>query len=162
MTIKELRGKYQLSQSALAESIGVSSSTISAIESGRMKVSIKIADAVKATYGEVIEIEEKTEKKAEKAEQKAKETKTKAQATKKKAEAKAAEKTGTTRKKAVEAVGKALPKKVEVLIQSPMGGEITPEAIVAKVGPVDRVYIRVDQNRAYWVNGEDTGSVELW
>ena len=77
MTIKELRNKYNLSQSALAQAIGVSTSTISAIESGRMKVSVKIADAVKATYSEVIEIEEKTEKKAEKVEQKAKETKAK-------------------------------------------------------------------------------------
>ena len=47
MTIKELREKYNLSQAKLAASIGVSTSTISAIESGRMKVSQKIADAVK-------------------------------------------------------------------------------------------------------------------
>ena len=78
MTIKELREKYNLSQAKLAASIGVSTSTISAIESGRMKVSQKIADAVKDTYGEVIEKESKVEKKAEKVEKKAAEVKTKA------------------------------------------------------------------------------------
>ena len=52
--------------------------------------------------------------------------------------------------------------KNEVIIQSPMGGVITPEEVLAKVGPVDQVYIRVDENKAYWVRGEETGSVDLW
>ena len=95
-------------------------------------------------------------------EKKAKETKTKAKATGKKVAAATAKKAKTTQKKVAKAVEKALPKKVEVLIQSPMGGEITAEAIIAKVGPVEKIYIRVDQNKAYWVNGDDTGSVDLW
>lgn len=49
-----------------------------------------------------------------------------------------------------------------VIIQSPMGGEITPEEVLAKVGPVDKVYIRVDQNAAYWIRGEESGAVNLW
>jgi len=49
-----------------------------------------------------------------------------------------------------------------VIIQSAFGNEITPEDIRARVGEVDAVYVRVDQNRAYWVKGEETGSVELW
>ena len=49
-----------------------------------------------------------------------------------------------------------------VVIQSPMGGSITPEEIIKKTGPVDAVYIRVDENKAYWVKGEETGSVDLW
>lgn len=49
-----------------------------------------------------------------------------------------------------------------VIIQSPMGGEITPEEVLAKVGPVDKVYIRVDQNTAYWVRGDESGAVNLW
>ena len=53
-------------------------------------------------------------------------------------------------------------KAAEVIIQSALGGEITPEAILAKVGAVDKVYIRVDENKAYWVRGEETGSVDLW
>jgi transcriptional regulator with XRE-family HTH domain len=50
----------------------------------------------------------------------------------------------------------------KVVIQSPMGGSITPEEVLAKTGPVDSVYIRVDENKAYWVKGEETGSVDLW
>ncbi len=50
----------------------------------------------------------------------------------------------------------------EIIIQSPMGGNITPAEILAKTGPVDKVYIRVDENKAYWVRGEENGSVELW
>ena len=43
-----------------------------------------------------------------------------------------------------------------------MGGEITPFAILAKTGPVDKIYIRVDLNKAFWVRGSETGSVDLW
>ena len=43
-----------------------------------------------------------------------------------------------------------------------MGGEITPAEILAKVGPVDQVYVRVDENKLYWVKGEENGSVEIW
>jgi len=53
-------------------------------------------------------------------------------------------------------------KSVEVVIQSPLGGEITAAEILAKVGQADKVYVRVDQNKAYWVRGEETGSVDLW
>ncbi len=51
---------------------------------------------------------------------------------------------------------------VTVVIQSPMGGSITPEEIIKKTGPVDAVYVRVDENKAYWVRGDETGSVDLW
>ena len=49
-----------------------------------------------------------------------------------------------------------------IIIQSPMGGEITVEAILAKVGAVDKVYVRVDVNKAFWVKGEESGEVDLW
>ena len=51
---------------------------------------------------------------------------------------------------------------VSVVIQSPMGGEITPEEICARIGRADTVYIRVDQNKAYWVRGEEHGDIDLW
>ena len=60
------------------------------------------------------------------------------------------------------AAKKPAAKVAEVIIQSPLGGEITPEAILKKVGQVDTVYVRVDQNKAYWVKGEEYGSVDLW
>jgi len=52
--------------------------------------------------------------------------------------------------------------KNEVIIQSPLGGEITSAEILAKTGPVDSVYVRVDENKAYWVKGDESGSVDLW
>ena len=54
------------------------------------------------------------------------------------------------------------PGETQIIIQSPLGGEITPFAILARVGQVDRVYIRVDLNKAFWVKGSQTGSVDLW
>ena len=53
-------------------------------------------------------------------------------------------------------------KSVEVIVQSPLGGEISFSEILAKVGEADKVYVRVDQNKAYWVRGEETGDVDLW
>ena len=148
MTIKELREKYNLSQSALAKAIGVSSSAISNMESGRMKASAKIADAVKNVYGEVIEVGgEKAAEAVLKAEEKH-------------------EKTANAGKKVInyaEAAMKRLMMQMRgFVVQSPLGGEITPDMIYERVGDVDRVYIRVDQNKAYWVKGEETGSVDLW
>ena len=56
----------------------------------------------------------------------------------------------------------AAKKAVEVIVQSPLGGEISFAEILAKVGEADKVYVRVDQNKAYWVHGEETGDVDLW
>ena len=95
-------------------------------------------------------------------------------ATKKAAEEKVVEKKPVEKKPAPKAVkaekapakkpaAKKPAKKVaEVIIQSPLGGEITGAEILAKVGDVDKVYVRVDENKAYWVRGEETGSVDLW
>ena len=51
-----------------------------------------------------------------------------------------------------------------IIIQSPMGGHITPADIARKVpkGTAD-VYVRVDENKLYYVlrNGE-TGDLDIW
>ena len=51
-----------------------------------------------------------------------------------------------------------------IIIQSPMGGYITPADIAKKVpkGTAD-VYVRVDENKLYYVlkNGE-TGDLDIW
>lgn len=137
MDLKALREKNKLSQSALAKALGVSTATISAVETGRMKLSDKLAEAVRTVYGEVVEPMEKKARKAAK---------------------KAAQPKAKPEKKAK----KAAAKKPAVVIQSPLGGEITPEVILEKVGDVDAVYVRVDENKAYWVKGEESGAVELW
>ena len=49
-----------------------------------------------------------------------------------------------------------------VFIQSAMGGEISTEEIMAKVGDADTVYIKPEENAAYWVKGDLSGAVNLW
>ena len=59
---------------------------------------------------------------------------------------------------------KASAAKTELYIQSPYGGEITPEEIIAKL-PEDAVacYVRVDQNLIWWVRpDEKNGAEEIW
>ncbi len=153
MKIKELREKYKLTQAALAKSLGVSSITISAVETGRTKVSKNLSDKIREVYGEIVEPETKRGKTAEKAAAK----KTKPARKKTAAAAKPAAAEGSKiEKKARRA------KKAKLVIQSPMGGEITTEDILKKIGEAETVYVRVDQNKAYWVKGDETGSVELW
>ena len=74
----------------------------------------------------------------------------------------AAKAAGTAEKKPTATKKPAAKKVAEVIIQSPFGGEITNAEILARVGNVDKVYVRVDENKAYWVRGEETGSVDLW
>ena len=68
--------------------------------------------------------------------------------------------------KAEEKVEKKPEKKAKktatIIIQSAMGGEITPEEILSRVGDVDKVYVRPDQNAIYWVKGEETGAINIW
>lgn len=187
MNLKELREKRGLTQTALAKSLGVSSNAVSAIESGRLKLSGKLSDKIKEVYGEVIEPETKKAKAAkinvkEKAEaimetagaeavldaEKKIEEKTRKRRARKQA-AKPAVELGAL---AVAGVAADVEKRIEdtikntkrarIVIQSQLGGEITPDEILAKIGEADTVYIRVDQNKAYWVKGEETGSVDLW
>lgn len=169
MTIKELRAEKKLSQAKLAASLGVSSSLIAAIEQGSKKVSANLAAKVKEVYGVALGESDKMASDAaaakaaeepvpeEKAEKKVK--------TAKKTPAKKAPVKKATAKKT--AAPKTAVKKVSVpapvFIQSPLGGEITPAEVLSKVpAGADKIYIRVDQNKAYWVKGEETGSVDLW
>ncbi|MCR5844012.1 MAG: helix-turn-helix transcriptional regulator, partial [Oscillospiraceae bacterium] len=85
MTIKELREKYNLTQSALARSLGVSSNAISGIEAGRIKLSPKMSARIKEVYGE-----ELTSAAPEKAAEATAATPEKKTTTKKAAEAEAA------------------------------------------------------------------------
>ena len=50
-----------------------------------------------------------------------------------------------------------------IYVQSPLGGNITPEEIAAKMPEgAEAVFVRVDQNKLWWIRGEETGSVEIW
>lgn len=65
-----------------------------------------------------------------------------------------------------EKAGKAVKAKAgapEIIIQSPMGGNITPAEIVKKLPKgVESVFVRVDQNKLWWIKGEESGSVDIW
>ena len=51
----------------------------------------------------------------------------------------------------------------EIIIQSPMGGEITTDQVIEKLpAGVDCVFIRVDQNKLWWIRGDETGNVDIW
>lgn len=55
-----------------------------------------------------------------------------------------------------------------VMIQSVMGGEIALNEILRRISEktngqaVSRVYIKAEENRAYYVMGDDTGYIDLW
>jgi transcriptional regulator with XRE-family HTH domain len=111
MTIKELRTEKKLSQTAFAESIGVSASTIGDIERGRTKVSPKVAEAVKNVYGVEVELGETAAAEA------AEKAKAKADAAAKPAKEKTEKKAAAPKKTAKTADGtkkKAAPKTPEV------------------------------------------------
>jgi hypothetical protein len=146
----------------------------------------KLSDKIAEVYGEVIEpgvrktrtraakAEKKIDKAATDAAQAVLDTEKKIDKKNRKARAKV-----KADKPAVETVAEAAAAPVEVVkekktrkrarktemtfvIQSPFGGEITPEEIRARIGEADAVYIRVDQNKAYWVKGDESGDVDLW
>ena len=50
-----------------------------------------------------------------------------------------------------------------IIIQSPLGGNITPEQILSKIpAGCESVYVRVDENKLYWVKGDENGAVDIW
>ncbi len=68
-----------------------------------------------------------------------------------------------TEKEIKAAEKKAKAAKLEIIVQSPMGGNITAEEIAAKLPDgAETVFVRVDQNKLWWIRGEETGSVEIW
>ena len=53
--------------------------------------------------------------------------------------------------------------KPEIYIQSPYGGNITPEEVAARMPEgTESCYVRVDHNLIWWVRGDETGAVEIW
>lgn len=144
------------------------------IEPAGKKARAAAADAEKKAEkaaADAAEIVLETEKKADKRKRK---TRAKAQADKPALEA-AVQAVAAPVEAAVEAaaapIEAAVAKKTRkraakpsatIVIQSPYGGEVTTEEIRARIGEADTVYIRVDQNKAYWVKGSETGDIDLW
>ena len=54
-------------------------------------------------------------------------------------------------------------REVKLVIQSTMGGSITAEEVLAKIPTgAETVYVKPEENKAYWVKGRDSGAVDLW
>ena len=55
---------------------------------------------------------------------------------------------------------------VQILIQSRMGGEIPVDKVIAIILDVcptaEKIYVKPEDNRAYWTKGTASGSVILW
>lgn len=52
---------------------------------------------------------------------------------------------------------------LDIIIQSSMGGAISTDEIAKKIPKgANAVYVRVDENKLYWVKGDDTGAVDIW
>ena len=70
----------------------------------------------------------------------------------------------TVEKPVKKAAAKAKAAKMEIIVQSPFGHEISAEDIAAKFPKgTEKVYIRVDQNKLYWVGTDGTtGDVDIW
>ena len=53
---------------------------------------------------------------------------------------------------------------LEIYIQSPYGGNITPEEVAARMPEgTEACFVRVDQNKIWWVREDgETGSVWIW
>ena len=177
MTIKELRIEKGMTLANFAKSIGIGLSTLTGYEAGKRAPSEKALAAIKDVYG--VDLNEKDTPAAVEAAPAApaapvKEKKAKKPAAKEEKAAKAAPapKKGkiskAPAKKESKAPAKASAKKAtatkaaEIIIQSPMGGEITAEEIMSRIGDADKVYIRIDQNAAYWVKGDESGAINLW
>ena len=187
MTIKELRLMKGMSQAAFAKSIGIGMSTLTGYEAGKRQPGEKALAAIKEVYG--VDLNEKDapaapaadpapaaveaapaapakEKKAKKPAAKKEKTEKAAKAAPKKEKPVKAEKPAPAAKKEAKAPAKKAKstpaKKVDIIIQSPMGGEITAEEIMSRIGDADKVYIRIDQNAAYWVKGDESGAINLW
>ena len=172
MTIKELRQMKGLTLAAFAKSIGIGMSTLTGYEAGKRQPGEKALAAIKEVYG--VDLNETAAPAAPVAptEEKAVEKKTMKKPRAKKQPmpveaapiAPAEEKAEKSAKKP-RAKKQAAPvekKPAQIIIQSPMGGEITPEDILTKAGNAEKIYVRVDQNKLYIVNGDETSSVDLW
>ena len=54
-------------------------------------------------------------------------------------------------------------KQTSIVIESMMGGSITAEEVLSRIpSDADTVYIKPGENAAYWVKGQENGSVKLW
>ena len=163
-----------LSQKAFGDLLGVSGTSVGFYETGRNEPKDVILEKLKELEaslltGAVSTPEADEEKAAPVVEEAdiivsapadAEVTVAKETTTTKKTKAKKADKKTTAKTAKAK---KADKRTTRLFIQSMMGGSITPEDVMKKVPEgVDEVYVKPEENKAYWVKGNENGSVELW
>ena len=150
---KEVENKADVVATAVAETVLEAEKKA---DKGRRKTKAKVQNdkpSVEVAAEAVAEVVAVAEEKAKEAEKKV------VKKTQKPRARKPAAKTATAKKAEKRAPEKKIP---TIIIQSPSGSEITSDEIIEKLGDVEKAYVRVDQNKAYWVNGEKTGEIDLW
>ena len=162
--VKELVSK--VSDAAVATEIEVKKNTRAA--GRKAKEAIEAVVTSDETVATEIEVKKKTRAATRKAKETAKEaveavvTSDEAVAT----EVEVKKKTRAAARKAKEAVDDLVQeatKKTTIFIQSQLNGIITPEEVLDRIPEgCDEVYIKPEENKAYWVKGEDSGSISLW
>ena len=114
------------------------------VEDAKLSIEAKAADVKDAVDATKIEVKKKTAKVS----RKAKETKATA---KEKVE------------KVKQPIRKARAAKMNLVFETSMGSQITPEEIAEKVPKgADAAYIKLEENKIYWVKGTETGAVDIW
>jgi len=146
--IRKIRSKAKLSQAEFAKTIGVSVVSVSNYETGKARPGRKTAEKIRELYG--VDILAEDEKKAS-----AKKTKV----VKK-------EETAVSTKVEPDIVKTEEPSELKVSIQSVMGGSILVDDIVARVHAsapdAKEIYVKPEENRAYYVGKTSEGFVVLW
>ena len=160
--LKKIREEKKQGKGEFAKLLGVTPMVYGRYESGTLKIPENIEKAVKEmvekTSDKVVAEEIEVKKKTRAAGRKVKEAVEKAtDAT----EIEVKKKTRSTGRKAKETVKGVA--KTTILIQSQLGGTITPEEVLKRIPEgCDRVYIKPEENKAYWVKGDESGAVDLW
>ena len=150
---KKVEDAVNVEEKAVATEVEVKKATRAA---GR-KAKAKVEEAAAKVAGDVKDAAEKAKVAAEVEVGKAKAKRGRKAAEAKEAVAEAAE-------AAAKPVRKARAAKLDIVIQSVMGGAITTEEIAAKVPKdAESAYVKVEENEIYWVDKKgETGSVEIW
>ena len=163
--LKALRTTRNLTKAALAKMIGVSGQMVSLYENGKSKPREEVMKRIADTFGkdwDAILTETDFNEVAAPAEPvsaKAKEAGVEGKPAASKQAAKAKE--APARKEKPARAKK--PSVTEVFIESMLGGSISTEEILKKIPKgTTEVYVKPEENKAYWVKGDKTGSVDLW
>lgn len=156
----KIREDKNLSKSDFAKLLGVTPMLLGRYEKGSCAIPEDIARKLQdTTVATEIEVKKNTRKAGRKAKEVvAEEIKVKKTARK---GARKAKETASATKESVKRKAAGIP---NIIIQSPMGGYITPADIAKKVPKnTEDVYVRVDENKLYYVlkNGE-SGDVDIW